>query len=43
MQTVIARLESGRICPSTKTLERFAQAIGIGLRIELELPSAASL
>jgi ribosome-binding protein aMBF1 (putative translation factor) len=32
-QTVIARLESGRTMPSTRTLERFAKATGMRLRI----------
>ena len=35
-QTVIARLESGRTKPSTRTLERFAKATGSRLRILLE-------
>jgi DNA-binding XRE family transcriptional regulator len=35
-QTVIARLESGRISPSTRTLERFAKATGTRLRISFE-------
>jgi len=35
-QTVIARLESGRSKPSTRTLERFAAATGSRLRILLE-------
>ncbi len=35
-QTVIARLESGRIMPSTRTLERFAKATGTRLRISFE-------
>jgi ribosome-binding protein aMBF1 (putative translation factor) len=35
-QAVIARLESGRTKPSTRTLERFAQATGTRLRIRLE-------
>ena len=35
-QTVIARLESGRSKPSTRTLERFAEATGSRLRISLE-------
>ena len=32
-QTVIARLESGRAMPSTRTLERFAKATGTRLHI----------
>jgi ribosome-binding protein aMBF1 (putative translation factor) len=39
-QTVIARLESGRAKPSTRTLERFAEATGSRLRILFE-PAAA--
>ena len=39
-QTVIARLESGRTKPSTRTLERFAAATGMRLRILFE-PSGA--
>ena len=35
-QTVIARLESGRTMPSTRTLERFAKATGMRLRITFE-------
>jgi ribosome-binding protein aMBF1 (putative translation factor) len=35
-QAVIARLESGRIKPSTRTLERFAKATGTRLRIRFE-------
>ena len=35
-QTVIARLESGRIKPSTRTLERIARATGHRLRISFE-------
>src|SRR5689334_23471416 len=35
-QAVIARLESGRIKPSTRTLERFAEATGTRLRILFE-------
>jgi transcriptional regulator with XRE-family HTH domain len=40
-QSVIARLESGRIRPSTRTLERFAEATGTRLRIEFEGPAGA--
>lgn len=32
-QAVVARLESGKILPSTRTLERFAQATRTRLRI----------
>jgi ribosome-binding protein aMBF1 (putative translation factor) len=35
-QAVIARLESGRSKPSTRTLERFAKATGTRLRISFE-------
>lgn len=35
-QTVIARLESGRQMPSTRTLQRFAKATGSRLRISFE-------
>ena len=35
-QTVIARLEGGRVKPSTRTLERIAKATGSRLRISFE-------
>lgn len=35
-QSVVARLESGRGKPSTRTLERYARATGTKLRITLE-------
>jgi DNA-binding XRE family transcriptional regulator len=35
-QAVIARLESGRTMPSTRTLARFAKATGMRLRISFE-------
>lgn len=35
-QSVIARLESGRVRPSTQTLERLAAATGTRLRISFE-------
>ena len=35
-QAVVARLESGRVMPSTRTLERFAKATGMRLRISFE-------
>ena len=35
-QAVIARLESGKVLPSTRTLERFAKATRTRLRITLE-------
>ena len=36
MQSVVARLESGRINPSTRTLEKVALATGTRLRISFE-------
>lgn len=35
-QTAIARLESGKSLPSTKTLQRFAKATGMRLKISFE-------
>jgi ribosome-binding protein aMBF1 (putative translation factor) len=35
-QAVIARLESGKVLPSTRTLERFAKATHTKLRISFE-------
>ena len=35
-QSVVARLESGRAHPSTRTLERFARAAGVRLNISFE-------
>lgn len=35
-QAVVARLESGRTMPSTRTLQRFAEATGSKLRISFE-------
>ena len=35
-QSVVARLEGGRVHPSTRTLGRIAQATGTRLRISLE-------
>ena len=35
-QSVVARLESGRVHPSTRTLERVARATGTRLRISLD-------
>jgi transcriptional regulator with XRE-family HTH domain len=35
-QAVIARLESGRVLPSTRTLQRFAKATHTQLRISFE-------
>jgi len=40
-QAVIARLESGRMKPSTRTLERLAAATGMRLRISFEPASLA--
>jgi transcriptional regulator with XRE-family HTH domain len=41
-QAVVARLESGRVLPSTRTLERFAKATGTRLRISFEQEKAPS-
>lgn len=35
-QTFIARMESGRVLPTTRTLERFARATQTRLRISFE-------
>ena len=35
-QSVVARLESGRVHPSTRTLEKIAQSTGTKLRISFE-------
>ena len=35
-QSVVARLESGRARPSTRTLEKFARATGTRLRIAFD-------
>ena len=40
-QAVVARLESGRTKPSTRTLERIASATGTRLRISFERQPAA--
>lgn len=40
-QAVVARLESGRVMPSTRTLERFARATHTRLRISFEPEGAA--
>lgn len=40
-QAVIARLESGRAMPSTRTLKRFAEATGTTLRISFDSPETA--
>jgi transcriptional regulator with XRE-family HTH domain len=36
-QSNIARLEAGRTTPSTRTLEKFARAVGARLKISFEL------
>jgi transcriptional regulator with XRE-family HTH domain len=36
-QSNIARLEAGRTTPSTRTLEKFADAVGARLKISFEL------
>jgi len=41
-QAVIARLESGRTKPSTRTLERFAAATGMRVRISFEPSKTAA-
>lgn len=41
-QSAIARLESGRFKPSTRTLEKLAAATGMRLRIVLEPAKAAN-
>ncbi len=41
-QATIARLESGRGKPSTRTLERYAEATGTRLKISFERLQAAS-
>ncbi len=41
-QAVIARLESGRVMPSTRTLKRFAEATGTRLRVSFEPGPAKS-
>jgi DNA-binding XRE family transcriptional regulator len=40
-ESAVSRLESGRGKPSTRTLERYAQAVGHRLRITLEPPPEA--
>ncbi len=35
-QTAVARLESGRSMPSTRTLQRYAKATGTRLRVSFE-------
>jgi ribosome-binding protein aMBF1 (putative translation factor) len=41
-QAVVARLESGRAMPSTRTLQRFAEATGSRLRISFDTGSSGS-
>ncbi|WP_037086969.1 helix-turn-helix domain-containing protein [Neorhizobium vignae] len=41
-QAAIARLESGRSMPSTRTLQRFADATGTKLRIRFEKPKSSA-
>lgn len=41
-QAVVARLESGRVMPSTRTLKRFAAATGTKLRVSFEPEPPAS-
>jgi transcriptional regulator with XRE-family HTH domain len=40
-QSYVARLESGRVSPSMKALQRYAAATGAKLKISLEHKSAA--
>jgi ribosome-binding protein aMBF1 (putative translation factor) len=40
-ESVVSRLESGRVKPSTRTLERYAKATGHKLKISLEPASKA--
>ncbi len=40
-QAVVARLESGRVLPSTRTLDRFAKATRTRLRITFEPKKSA--
>jgi ribosome-binding protein aMBF1 (putative translation factor) len=35
-QPVVARIESGRVLPSTRTLERYARATGTTLKVSFE-------
>jgi Predicted transcription factor, homolog of eukaryotic MBF1 len=41
-QAVVARLESGRSLPSTRTLQRFAAATGTRLRISFDRPRSGA-
>jgi transcriptional regulator with XRE-family HTH domain len=40
-ESAVSRLESGRVKPSTRTLERYAKATGHKLRVSLEPVSAS--
>jgi ribosome-binding protein aMBF1 (putative translation factor) len=42
-ESAVSRLESGRVKPSTRTLERYAEATGHRLRISLEPASRGRL
>lgn len=42
-QAAIARMESGRVPPSTRTLQRFAKATGTRLRIVFERDTEVSV
>jgi transcriptional regulator with XRE-family HTH domain len=42
-QSVVARLEGGRVLPSTRTLEKIAKATGTELRISFSPSSSAAL
>lgn len=39
--SAIARLESGRMAPTLRTLQRYAQAVGGRLRVQIETCEAA--
>jgi transcriptional regulator with XRE-family HTH domain len=41
-QAAIARLESGRVLPSTRTLQKFAEATGTVLKISFQPRSGSS-
>jgi transcriptional regulator with XRE-family HTH domain len=41
-QAAIARLESGRVLPSTRTLQKFAEATGTVLKISFQPRSAVT-
>lgn len=41
-QAQVAKMEGGRVMPSTRTLQRFAEATGTRLRISFERSDAAS-